>query len=97
MEASMLSTALHTLKNSTIVRFMPSSPTLSGSVGRTGLRAASYIAPSLAGLWAERLFLTPPATRFEDMDLFAFMDARSDFVPHRGRRLADHARTRTRD
>jgi len=84
----MLSTALESFKNSTIVRFMPSNPTFSGSIGRSGLRAASYLAPSLAGLWAERLFLTPPATRFEDMDLFAFMDAHSDFVPHRGRRLA---------
>jgi pimeloyl-ACP methyl ester carboxylesterase len=88
MEAIMFSTALQSFKNSTVVRFVPSAPTIPPSVSRTGLRAASYIAPSLAGLWAERLFLTPPPTRFEDQDLFAFMDAHSDFVPHLGRRLA---------
>lgn len=55
---------------------------------RAGLRTSSLLAPDLAGLWAERLFLTPPAPRFEDQELFALIDARQDFVMHRGRRLA---------
>lgn len=54
---------------------------------RAGLRTSSLLAPDLAGLWAERLFLTPPAPRFEDQELFAFLDAHQDFVLHRGRRL----------
>ena len=54
---------------------------------RAGLRTSSLLAPDLAGLWAERLFLTPPVPRFEDQELFAFIDAHQDFVLHRGRRL----------
>ena len=51
----------------------------------------SLLLPEYAAALAERLFLTPPAAR-ESRDaqstFFAFLDARSSFVEHRGRNLA---------
>lgn len=55
---------------------------------RLALRVSSALAPALAGLWAEQLFLTPPRPRFPDADAFDLMDAHAAFTPYRGRRLA---------
>lgn len=50
--------------------------------------ATALLAPDLAGAWAERLFLTPPAPKFPESEFFDLIDARSSFVEHRGRQLA---------
>lgn len=55
---------------------------------RLALRASGVLTPELAGLWAERLFLTPPRSRFPASELFGVIDARASRVEHRGRRLA---------
>lgn len=55
---------------------------------RTALRASAALVPGLAGMWAERLFLTPPRPRDPVAAITDFIDARSDFVQHKGRRLA---------
>ena len=55
---------------------------------RVALRASSAFAPSLAGLWAESLFLTPPRPRFPESAFYDLIDARQSFVAHRGRRIA---------
>lgn len=68
---------------STNVRF------LAGMTGRRlALRASSALAPGIAGLWAERLFLTPPRPRLPQSTFFDFLDAHAGFVEHRGRSLA---------
>ena len=55
---------------------------------RLALRTSSAIAPGLAGLWAESLFLTPPRPRFPESAFYDLIDARQHIVTHRGRRLA---------
>lgn len=55
---------------------------------RLGLRASALVAPSLAGLWAERLFLTPPKPRYPSSEFFDLIDARQSFLRHRGRHIA---------
>jgi len=55
---------------------------------RVGLSASAWLAPGLAGLWAERLFLTPPKPRYPTSEFFDLIDARQSFVRHRGRHLA---------
>jgi len=54
---------------------------------RLALRASSAFAPGLAGLWAERLFLTPPRPRNPESAFYDLIDARQSFVIHRGRRI----------
>jgi pimeloyl-ACP methyl ester carboxylesterase len=55
---------------------------------RIGLSTSAWVAPGLAGLWAERLFLTPPKPRYPSSEFFDLIDARQSFVRHRGRHIA---------
>ncbi|HEU4645323.1 MAG TPA: alpha/beta fold hydrolase [Burkholderiales bacterium] len=55
---------------------------------RAGLGASALAAPGLAGLWAERLFLTPPKPRYPSSEFFDLIDARQSFLRHRGRHIA---------
>ena len=55
---------------------------------RVGLSTSAWLAPGLAGLWAERLFLTPPKPRYPGSEFFDLIDARQSFVRHRGRHIA---------
>lgn len=68
---------------STNVRFMAGVTTR-----RVALRTSSALAPALAGLWAEHLFLTPPKPRLPQSTFFDFLDAHAGFVEYRGRSLA---------
>jgi pimeloyl-ACP methyl ester carboxylesterase len=67
--------------NSTNVRFIAGL-----GAQRLALRASSLLTPELAGLWAERLFLSPPRAR--QPALFGVSGAHAGSVQHRGRRLA---------
>jgi len=69
--------------NSTNVRFM-----FETLLKRAGLGASALLAPGLAGLWAERLFLTPPKPRYPSSEFFDLIDARQSFQLHRGRHIA---------
>jgi pimeloyl-ACP methyl ester carboxylesterase len=69
--------------NSTNVRFL-----FQTLVKRAGLGASALVAPGLAGLWAERLFLTPPKPRYPSAEVFDLLDARQSYVLHRGRHIA---------
>jgi pimeloyl-ACP methyl ester carboxylesterase len=55
---------------------------------RAGLRVSSLLAPDFAGLWAERLFLTPPKPRYPAAEVFDLLEARQAYLPHRGRHIA---------
>jgi len=50
--------------------------------------AARWLAPELAGAWAERLFLTPPRPRYAAQSVLDLIDARSSFIEHKGRAIA---------
>jgi pimeloyl-ACP methyl ester carboxylesterase len=50
--------------------------------------AARWLAPELAGAWAERLFLTPPQPRYAGQSALDLIDARSRIVEHKGRAIA---------
>jgi pimeloyl-ACP methyl ester carboxylesterase len=69
--------------NSTNVRFL-----FQTLLKRAGLGASALLAPGLAGLWAERLFLTPPKPRYPSSEFFDLIDARQSFLRHRGRHIA---------
>jgi pimeloyl-ACP methyl ester carboxylesterase len=69
--------------NSTNVRFM-----FESLARRIGLRTSALLAPGFAGMWAERLFLTPPQPRYPSAEVFDLLDARVSYVLHRGRHLA---------
>ncbi|HZN86960.1 MAG TPA: alpha/beta fold hydrolase [Burkholderiales bacterium] len=69
--------------NSTNVRFL-----FETLLRRAGLGASALLAPGLAGLWAERLFLTPPKPRYPSSEFFDLIDARQSFLRHRGRHIA---------
>jgi pimeloyl-ACP methyl ester carboxylesterase len=70
-------------RNSTNVRFI-----LEILARRVGLRASSVVSPDFAGMWAERLFLTPPKPRYPVAEVFDFLEARQTFLSHRGRHIA---------
>jgi len=55
---------------------------------RIGLRTSALLAPAFAGMWAERLFLTPPKPRYPRAEVFDLLDARQSFILHKGRHLA---------
>jgi pimeloyl-ACP methyl ester carboxylesterase len=74
---------LTTRRNSTNVRFLFETLT-----HRIGLRASSLVAPDFAGLWAERLFLTPPKPLYPNAEVFDLLDARQSYLLHRGRHIA---------
>jgi pimeloyl-ACP methyl ester carboxylesterase len=69
--------------NSTNVRFM-----FETFARRIGLRTSALLAPGFAGMWAERLFLTPPKPRYPRAEVFDLLDARQGYVLHKGRHLA---------
>lgn len=69
--------------NSTNVRFM-----FETLARRIGLRTSALLAPGFAGMWAERLFLTPPKPRYPSAEVFDLLEARQSFVQHRGRHIA---------
>ncbi|MGH8688768.1 MAG: alpha/beta fold hydrolase [Burkholderiales bacterium] len=52
------------------------------------MRASAVLAPDFASMWAERLFLTPPAPRYPAAEVFDLIDARQSYVHHRGRHIA---------
>lgn len=68
--------------NSTNVRFLADL-----GLRRIGLRASAALTPELAGVWAERLFLTPPVARRPFAAVFAADGVRTGSVPYRGRRV----------
>lgn len=70
-------------RNSTNVRFM-----FETLARRVGLRTSALLAPAFAGMWAERLFLTPPKPRYPNAEVFDLLEARQSFVQHRGRHIA---------
>src|SRR3954468_17963587 len=50
--------------------------------------ASALLFPELAGAWAERLFLTPPRSRYAAATALDLIDARASFVQHKGRAIA---------
>jgi pimeloyl-ACP methyl ester carboxylesterase len=70
-------------RTSTNVRFL-----LQALGRRITLGASSLLAPGFAGLWAERLFLSPPRTTLPANELPEFLGARTRWVLHRGLRIA---------
>jgi pimeloyl-ACP methyl ester carboxylesterase len=70
-------------RKSTNVRFM-----FETLARRIGLRTSALLAPGFAGMWAERLFLTPPNPRYPNAEVFDLLEARQSFVQHRGRHIA---------
>jgi pimeloyl-ACP methyl ester carboxylesterase len=69
--------------NSTNVRFM-----FQTLMHRTAMRASAALNPDLAGVWAERLFLTPPKPRYPESSFFDLIDARQSFIPYKGRLIS---------
>lgn len=82
--------------NSTNVRFQPHIATrpsrlalrARAAVRGLGLRASAALLPELAGLWAERLFLTPPTPAYPESDYFDLIDARHRMLPYKGRLIS---------
>jgi pimeloyl-ACP methyl ester carboxylesterase len=70
-------------RTSTNVRFV-----LRVAGRRVAFGASSLLAPGLAGLWAERLFLSPPRAQRQAKEAEEFRDARPRWIVHRGRRIA---------
>ena len=67
---------------------MPHAHTLHQISTNVRFSAARWLAPDLAGAWAERLFLTPPRPRYAAASALDLIDARSSFVEHKGRLIA---------
>jgi pimeloyl-ACP methyl ester carboxylesterase len=67
---------------------MPHSAALPRISTNVRFAAARFLAPDLAGAWAERLFLTPPRPRDAAASALDLIDARSGFVEHKGRHIA---------
>jgi pimeloyl-ACP methyl ester carboxylesterase len=78
-----MSTAQPLSSNSTNVRFL-----FETLARRIGLRTSALLAPGFAGMWAERLFLTPPKPRYPSAEVFDLLEARQSYVRHRGRHIA---------
>jgi len=70
-------------RNSTNVRML-----LATAARRLALRTSSVVAPDFAGMWAERLFLTPPKPRYPVAEVFDLLEARQSYLLHRGRHIA---------
>jgi pimeloyl-ACP methyl ester carboxylesterase len=70
-------------RNSTNVRFL-----FETLARRIGLRTSALLAPGFAGMWAERLFLTPPKPRYPSAEVFDLLEARQGYVLHRNRHIA---------
>lgn len=69
--------------NSTNVRFM-----FETLARRLAYRASAALAPSLAVLWAERMFLTPPRATHPESAFFDLIDAQCTYVVSKGRHIA---------
>lgn len=67
---------------------MPASLSLPKISTNVRFAASALLFPELAGAWAERLFLTPPCSRDAAATALDLIDARSTFVPHKGRAIA---------
>ena len=67
---------------------MPASLSLPRISTNVRFAASALLFPELAGAWAERLFLTPPRSADAAATALDLIDARSTFVPHRGRAIA---------
>lgn len=67
---------------------MPHALTLHKISTNVRFSAARWLAPELAGAWAERLFLTPPRPRYAAQSALDLIDARSALVEHKGRAIA---------
>ncbi len=67
---------------------MPASLLLPGISTNVRFAASALLFPELAGAWAERLFLTPPRSPDAAATALDLIDARSSFVPHKGRAIA---------
>jgi pimeloyl-ACP methyl ester carboxylesterase len=67
---------------------MPASLSLPRISTNVRFAASALLFPELAGAWAERLFLTPPRSRDAAATALDLIDARSTFVPHKGRAIA---------
>ena len=67
---------------------MPASLSLPRISTNVRFAASALLFPELAGAWAERLFLTPPRSRDAAATALDLIDARSSFVPHKGRAIA---------
>ena len=67
---------------------MPHALTLHKISTNVRFSAARWLAPELAGAWAERLFLTPPRPRYAGASAIDLLDARSALVEHKGRAIA---------
>jgi pimeloyl-ACP methyl ester carboxylesterase len=78
-----IASPLTTPRNSTNVRLV-----FESLARRLALGASSLLAPGLAGLWAERLFLTPPRPLYPSAEVFDLLDARQSYLQHRGRHIA---------
>lgn len=66
---------------------MPAALSLPRISTNVRLAATALLAPRLAGVWAERLFLTPPRPRMDESAL-DLIDARSRFLTHKARSIA---------
>jgi pimeloyl-ACP methyl ester carboxylesterase len=67
---------------------MPHAHTLEKISTNVRFSAARWLAPELAGAWAERLFLTPPRPRYAGQSALDFIDAKSRLIEHKGRAIA---------
>jgi pimeloyl-ACP methyl ester carboxylesterase len=67
---------------------MPSALSLPRISTNVRFAASALLFPELAGAWAERLFLTPPRSRYAAATALDLIDARSSFVAHKGRAIA---------
>jgi pimeloyl-ACP methyl ester carboxylesterase len=67
---------------------MPHALTLQKISTNVRFSAARWLAPDLAGAWAERMFLTPPRPRYAGASAMDLIDARGHLVEHKGRAIA---------
>ncbi|HUQ24782.1 MAG TPA: alpha/beta fold hydrolase [Burkholderiales bacterium] len=67
---------------------MPHADSLQKISTNVRFSAARWLAPELAGAWAERMFLTPPRPRYAGQSALDLIDARSRIVEHKGRPIA---------
>ena len=67
---------------------MPHAHTLEKISTNVRFSAARWLAPEIAGAWAERLFLTPPRPRYAGQSALDLIDAKSRLIEHKGRSIA---------
>jgi len=67
---------------------MPHSAALPKISTNVRFAAARFLAPDLAGAWAERLFLTPPKRSDGVATALDLIDGKANFIEHKGRHIA---------